>query len=399
MVAFPALLVCLSATAAASAGVATTTATTPAALDLPPTHRLIGYFDANSQAELPAVSVPYRNLTHLVLTNAVKVDNQGALHLRAKAQAEDMEPGELIQLLARAPVKLVVSLRGHPDDVALDELAEVDELRERFATDMAAQVRDWGASGLEIEWHSDDPGGGKPLMAPFDTMEQYHFALLCRDLAGSLRAAGGKTLSVAVRPGRQEFADGAFVHHYIDWLALRAYSMRSLGDPHHSSLKDMAQALDEWTAKGVPRQQLVLGTPLFARPGGSLHTANDRNEALRLAWRDIAGSRLRVPPDGDQRGDVFLDVETGKAWWASGIKTTRSKVQHLLRHGYGGIAFRDLHHDTWAPGHSLVQAALEASREYRDARRTRFSLTQPMSLFQRGLTRSRAGGGQRQEEL
>jgi len=132
---------------------------------------------------------------------------------------------------------------------------------------MAALLRKWGADGLEIEWHSD-PQGGKPAAEPFDVMEQYHFALLCRDLAGALRASGGnRKLSVATRPGRKEFADGNFVRRYIDWLALRAYSMRSLGDPHHSSLKDMRATLDEWSEKGVPREQLVLGRS--AAPGGS----------------------------------------------------------------------------------------------------------------------------------
>ena len=43
------------------------------------------------------------------------------------------------------------------------------------------------------------------VRTPFGrAQEQYHFALLCRDLAGALRAGGGNgTLSVATRPGRR----------------------------------------------------------------------------------------------------------------------------------------------------------------------------------------------------
>jgi len=356
-----------------------------------PARKMIGYFDADSQLELPAASILYQNLTHIVLTNALKVDNQGMLHYRSKRHPSELDAATLIRYIAGLPVKLVISLRGHVDDTALDELAEVNDLREAFATNMAVLLREWDADGLEIEWHSDDPGGGKAISAPFDVMEQYHFALLCRDLSGALRAAGSKTLSVAVRPGRQEFNNSAFVEHYIDWLALRAYSMRSLGDPHHASLKDMATALDEWTAKGVQRRQLVLGIPLFARPGAALSTANDRNEALRLSWKELAGSDMHSAPRGDRQGDVFTDMRTGKTWWASGPNTTRAKVKHIFEGGFGGLAFRDLHLDAQGPGRSLVQLASNALREFSKRR------AQPVSLFQRGVTRSRKGAGKPDE--
>eukprot|EP00931_Biecheleriopsis_adriatica_P086701 TRINITY_DN61313_c0_g1_i1.p1 TRINITY_DN61313_c0_g1~~TRINITY_DN61313_c0_g1_i1.p1 ORF type:complete len:442 (-),score=92.38 TRINITY_DN61313_c0_g1_i1:101-1267(-) len=359
--------------------------------------RLIGYFDAKSQKELSLQSLRHENLTHLVLTNAVKVDNQGNLVLRA-------EPGELsaeetIARLATLPVKLIISLRGHEDDVALDELAEVDDLRTRFASQIATKLKQWGASGLEIEWHSDDPNGGKATAEPFDIMEQYHFALLCRDLAVAFRGAGNKTISVAVRPGRQEFNQSAFVNKYIDWLALRAYSMRSLGDPHHSSLKDMKTALDEWESKGVHKEKLVLGTALFGRPGASLHTAGDRNEALRVSWKDLAEGGRYVAPRSDRNGDVFKDVRSGKAWWISGLSTTRAKVKYVADNGYGGIALRDLHQDS--PGElSLVQAAAAALVEVSvRTSRLRRVLAKPVSLLQKGLLRSQTRGLAPEKEL
>lgn len=369
-----------------------------------PETRFIGYFDVSAQKELPIKALLQKNLTHVVLTGAVKVDNNGTFHYRL-AEPLERSAQDLIRALAALPgLKLVVSLRGYPDDVALDELAEVPEARERFTTEAALLAREWGASGLEIEWHSDDPAGGKATAAPFDVMEQYHFALLCRDLASSLRASGSRSLSVAVRPGRQEFADGAFVHSYIDWLAIRAYSMRSLGDPHHSSQKDMVAALDEWSAKGVPNSQLVLSTPLFGRPGAALHTTGDRNEALRRTWRDLAHSGLRSPKAGtDARGDVFLDAETGKAWWVSGLNTTKAKVKYVLQNGYGGIAYRDLHHDSPEKQLSLVQAAVDSLKEYQEARKKRRSRSgvAPI-LFQKGMMLSRSDdqpGGAKHGEL
>eukprot|EP00440_Ansanella_granifera_P062619 gb/GFBE01067897.1/.p1 GENE.gb/GFBE01067897.1/~~gb/GFBE01067897.1/.p1 ORF type:complete len:389 (+),score=86.93 gb/GFBE01067897.1/:1-1167(+) len=361
--------------------------------------RLIGYFDAKSQKELSLASLNHENLTHLVLTNAVKVDNQGNLVLHT--EPGDLSAEELIAGLAKLPLKLVISLRGHEDDVALDELSEVDEVRTRFAASMAAKLKQWGASGLEIEWHSDDPNGGKATTEPFDVMEQYHFALLCRDLAIAFRSAGSEkgnmSLSVAVRPGRQEFNQSAFVNKYIDWLALRAYSMRSLGDPHHSSLKDMATAIDEWQSKGVSKDKIVLGTALFGRPGAALHTAGDRNEALRRSWRELTGGHRHVAPRDDRRGDVFVDVGTGKAWWVSGLNTTRAKVKYVVENGYGGLALRDLHQD--GEGElSLRQAAADAIKEY-SVSKLRRALAKPLSLLQKGLRRSRTEGQESEGEL
>jgi len=358
--------------------------------------RLIGYFDAKAQKELSLLDLPHANLTHLVLTNAVKVDNQGNLTF-FPSQAGEI-PGEaLISQLAKLPPKLVVSLRGHEDDVALDELAEVDDVRKKFVVQMASKLVSWGASGLEIEWHSDDPGGGKAITESFDLMEQYHFALLCRDLANALRRHN-MSLSVAVRPGRQEFKDAAFVNKYIDWLALRAYSMRSLGDPHHSSLQDMHAALAEWEGKGVQKNKLVLGSALFGRPGASLHVANDRNEALRRSWRELVEGRHHVAPKGDVRGDVFVDVGTGKAWWVSGLNTTKAKVRHLVTNGYGGLALRDLHQDVPGDKHSMRVAAAAAAKEATLPGPTKRFLAKPLSLLQKGLQRSRTPG-QDQAEL
>jgi GH18 family chitinase len=351
--------------------------------------RLIGYYDAKSQKELPIESLRFQNLSHVVLTNAVKVDNQGNLILRT--ETGELPAKELIERLAALPPKLIISLRGHEDDVALDELSENDDVRQRFAKQMAVQLNDWDADGLEIEWHSDDPAGGKAATEPFDEMEQYHFALLCRDLSSTLRRQN-KTLSVAVRPGRKELADGLYVRKLLDWLTLRAYSMRSLGDPHHSSLQDMKTALNEWEAKGVPRKQLVLGTPLFARAGTALHSTGDRNEVLRIAWKDLASADHYVPPKGDRRGDHFRDVSSGKAWTVSGINTTIAKVKHLLQNGYGGIAFRDLHHD--AQGSlSIVQVAVRTMKDTIQAHRKAGFLSKPLSLFQQGLKHSRKKGG------
>lgn len=351
--------------------------------------RLIGYVDADAQLEMASGSTNQTMLTHIVLVNALKVDSQGVLYLRPKAHPDELATTDLIKQLATLPPKLVLSIRGYMDDVALDELAEDDIARPAFARNMASQLKDWNVSGLEVEWHAADPAGGKAVGSPFDSMEQFHYALLCRDLAVSLWAAGDKTLSVAVNPGMQEFWDSTFVQRYLSWVTIGAYSMRSLADPHPSSLKDMSLALKEWTDLGVPRRQLVLAVPLFGHEGlGALSSAASHRSGKRLPWRQmlVKGRALRGHSNGED--DTFIDEATGKVWSACGPAMMRAKVAHVYTGGYGGVAFRELNQDAGpgANGKSLVQVAFhEVERMQRENKRVR----RPWSLLQHGVKFSR----------
>lgn len=327
-----------------------------------PQPMLIGYFDAAGQQVLPLEQASLDDLTHVVLTNAATIDSDGKIHLRASKHPDELDARELMKRLTAKPgPSLIVSIRGHPDDVALDELAEDDEARGKFVSGLAELLHDWSADGLELEWHADDVSGGKRRNAPFDDKERAHIAMLCRDMHETLNPLG-RTLSMAVRPGRKEFDSN--IEGLADWLAVRAYSMRSLGDPHHSSLKDADEALGEWLNRGVEPRRLVLATPLFARPGGALRVVS-RDHSLKEPWRGLISSgHFQVPSGADARGDVFLDKHQGR-WWASGVNTTRAKVLKVLDGGFGGIAFRDLHHDADG-GDSLVQMATQTIQEYSD---------------------------------
>lgn len=351
--------------------------------------RRIGYYDAGSQEVLPVEDIPYTKLTHIVVTNALTIDNGGSLHVteHGDVSSRGSLPTEvLVSKLAQLPVKVVLSVRGQPDDVAFDEVAEEEHARRKFVADLSALLRSWGVAGVEIDWHGADPAGGKARDQPFDEAEQYHMALLCRDLAASLRAMGGMTLSVSVYPGQEEFRDAAFISNNIDWLAVQAYSMRTLGDPHHASMRDMKSALAAWGALGVPRSQIVLGTPLFARAGMALSTT--RGEERAMSWRDLMAAGLRPGRGGSGAGDLFLDPSTGKAWWVSGKNTTIAKAQLVLLEGYGGIAVRDMHQDALAPN-SLLEAAVEVIKNGRSALRRARTTSVPPMLIQNGFQRSR----------
>lgn len=362
-----------------------------------PSTNFIGYYDASAQLELPPADIPHDEfLTHIVLTNALTVDGEGELHMREPSRPGEVSAETLISQLSSLPSKLVLSVRGHPDDVAFDEIAENDSLRAKFAASLASKVDALGADGVEVEWHSDDLAGGKPKTEAFDAEERRHFEFLCRDLGAALRedrGYGQKTLSVAVRPGRKEFENATFVRDNLDWLTLRAYSMRSVGDPHHSSARDMQTALQEWEAKGVPKRLLVLGTPLFGRPGASLRlSGGEKTEGSRQPWRELVNESQHSPFDGKQ-GDVFVEVGSGKAWWASGHSTTSEKVNYIIQNGYGGIAFRDLHHDATPPAQSLIRTASEVAKkaQFRGHRRHPKIAVAAQSpiLFQKGVVQSK----------
>lgn len=375
--------------------------------------RVVGYFDAQRQSLLQPHEVPFDALTHLVVTNLVRVDNEGYLipvglgggaeeasfdaslqEQQAWANVESLLSElrtKLEELQERAGrTQLVLSLRGHPDDVALDEVAEVDAARKALARRAAQATRDFALDGLEVEWHSDDVAGGKPRNTPFDDEERGHYGNLVQELSMALRPEA-KTLSVAVRPRKEELSPDR-VRDFVDWLAVRAYGMRGLTDPHPSSLRDAVESLQEWTARGVEPQSLVLTTPLFAKPGAALRLRKD-HESHHRSWRELhdqptyspsggggrqgrnsshqpvarggGGAEERPEDSGDDgssteekgsaEGDLFLDNE-GRVWWMSGIATTRAKANYVGEGNFGGLAFRDLHHDNSRGGSMATQS-------------------------------------------
>merc|ERR1719203_833993 len=137
-----------------------------------------------------------------------------------------------------------------------------------------------------------------------------------------------------------------------------------------------------------------MATPLFGRPGG-------HNEALRASWREILRSGLRAQ-GGDMRGDTFIDTATGKRWWVSGLNTTSAKAKHVLENGFGGVAFRDLHHDAQEKHLSLVEGAIGALQDTGPASSRRHFLASGLALIQHGLVQSRFdehSSGDRHDEL
>merc|ERR1719265_2532076 len=132
--------------------------TQAAANPVPSKLKIIGYFDAHTQAHLPAKEARVGSLTHLVLSNALKVDNEGQIHFWESQVPGESSTEDLTKYFSKKPKspRVILSLRGYPDDVALDELSEVEETRRAFAKSIASKMEDWGAAGLEIEWHADD---------------------------------------------------------------------------------------------------------------------------------------------------------------------------------------------------------------------------------------------------
>lgn len=364
----------------------------PSAPRAPVAPRLIGYFDAKRQKDFPVTAIP-SELTHVVLMNGVKVAVDGKIHTRPKKFPWEKSAEELIQQLGAQNTSLVLSIRGYPDDDTFDRVAENAEARANFVASLARRAYFWGASGVELEWHSDDIAGGKPMDAPFDPQEQSHFAVLCQELSKELRTRG-LTLSVAVRPNRMEFAPDVPVQDFLDWVMIRAFSMRSLGDPHHSSLKDAKSAVGEWLSRGVPASMLVLGTPMFAKTGSAL-SRQAYHDSPRLAWGDIQAKGLR---GSDPMGDTFVDDETGKVWWASGVRTTQEKMSHAIKEGLGGVALRELHHDARDVKMSLVSAAAGVLRRHQEEQAEAEKQVVGLGLFQKGLQQGRSDGRKRHME-
>jgi len=323
--------------------------------------KLIGYYDANSQKELHVDDVPTMGagtLTHVVLMNAVTVDSAGLVQVRPSHAKDELSGEQLIEHLATPPSQLIIGLTGGSTQAALASLAKDPVARLRLATDLVGRLRSWGAAGLEVAW---------PTEAASDE-QLLNMTILTGEIARVLHQEGGMTLSVSVqaRPGRTEFFSNvqgvALGGVNFDWFSVRPDPLRTPGDPHHASMRDADAILSEWTSRGVPAHRLVLGTPLFALPGNALSRSGTRDESNRMSWSQLAGVAAHKSGEG-VHGDHFTDPLTGNSFYASGLDTTRAKVNHIVAGKYAGMAFCDLHHDSRAPGMSLVELAGRALKD------------------------------------
>lgn len=265
----------------------------------------------------PIETIQFDKLTHILYAFLIP---------RADGTLVPIEKPERLKALVkeahRHKVKVLVAVGGWAyKDVPLapnfEALAADPASRRRLVNETVAFVREYRLDGVELDWEYPTVG---------ESARNYE--ALVMELKGQL-APRRKLLSAAVSGAwtsfqGTEFSNGVSTQslNAFDWITIMSYDLYG---KQHAPLWYADTSIEFWANRGMPREKIILGMPLYARPSWKQYrhlVAESRGNA----WRDYApGSPLES--------------------WYNGLATLQEKTRRALL-GAGGVMLFDIHEDT-----------------------------------------------------
>jgi len=207
-------------------------------------------------------------------------------------------------------IAVLISVGGWGPDPEFEALAADPDSRARFVAAVAGMVDEYDLDGADIDWEYPDPGASAEA-----------FVSLMSELRAALPEDKLLTAAVAaVGPS----ADGVLpeVFASVDFLNVMAYDG---GGSAHSPTSYAEDALDYWTALGLPPEQTVLGVPFYSRPA-------------EVAYREL----IEADPAAAEVDEFDWH---GTLQNYNGIPTIRAKTELALQRATG-IMIWTVAHDT-----------------------------------------------------
>lgn len=353
---------------------------------------LVGYYAVFG--DLPVEQVPWKHLTHACHA-FLRIDAQG------KPVASETVPNPSFTADARKNgVQALLSVGGGETATGLQRAAGDPQRTATLVDEIVAIAVDSGYDGVDLDWEF-----------PYDAASRDAYSRLVLALRAGLDSAAAKTnrakpflltLAVSPDPFFGEWVDVQRVLAAVDWIHVMTYDMAGAGSPHaaHNApmfasphdpereWRSVEGAMGYWSQKrGVPREKLVVGLPMFGRsvaaeaPYEELNPANENrrralpfSEVQRLAgegWRsswdkDSLVPWLRSPTKAKQAAasgplQTIDDEDAPELFAYDDRNSIRGKTQWSREQGYRGVFVWALHQDRMPDGaHWLLESAATA---------------------------------------
>jgi GH18 family chitinase len=217
----------------------TTPTLEPTATPAPPAFRIVAYATDGIIENL----IPYDKLTHInysfLIPNAdgtfVKINNSWKLKLIAEnAHAHN--------------VKVLISVGGWGWDQEFETVAANPGLRAAFVQNLKAFVDEYQLDGADIDWEYPDAG---------DSAQ--NFLALIQELDSAMPDKEITTAVVSHGENGMGILPETFA--IFDFVNLMTYD-----GPDHGTMKQFEQGLAFWTARGLPKEKIVMGLPFYGDP-------------------------------------------------------------------------------------------------------------------------------------
>lgn len=207
--------------------------------------------------------------------------------------------------------------QGIPLAPNFEALAANEESREKLADEILAFVIRYNLDGVELDWEY-------PVMG--ESARNYEALVLTLDKKLSPRK---KLFSAAVNGAwtklqGTEFSTGVSAQclNTFDWISVMSYDLYG---SQHAPLWYADTSIEFWANSGMPREKIILGMPLYARPSWK-------------QYRELVA---------ESRGNAWQDYAPGPPMesWYNGLATLKEKTRIALLNA-GGVMLFDIHEDT-----------------------------------------------------
>ena len=292
------LLASCSAPATPTASIAPTMtpALAPTATPTPLVFRIVAYATDGIIESL----IPYDKLTHI---------NYSFLTPKDDGTFNPINNGWKLKLIVQNAhahnVKVLISVGGWGWDKQFETVAANPELRAAFVQNLKAFVDEYQLDGADIDW--EYPDAGESAQNFLALIQELDSAMPDKEITTAVVSHGENGMGILP----ETFA-------LFDFINVMTYD-----GPDHGTMKQFEQGLAFWTARGLPKEKIVMGVPFYGDPS--------------LAYFKIVAEDLSAA-----QADTYDYL--GKTYHYNGIPTVQAKTKLAMQQA-NGIMFWTLNYD------------------------------------------------------
>jgi len=252
--------------------------------------------------------IPYHQLTHI---------NYSFLTPKADGTFNPLNNSwKLKQIVASAHqhnVSVSISVGGWGWDKQFEELAANPEPRSTFVQNLTAFVNEYQLDGTDIDWEYPDAG-----------QSSQNFLALITELRAAMP---DKLLTTAVVSYGDDNGIGIPTESFelFDFVNIMTYD-----GPDHGTMEQFENGLSYWSARGLPKEKIVMGMPFYS------HVKESSAEGItyaKLVQNDPTAAQV-------DEFDYY-----GMTQIYNGIPTIQAKTSTAMQQA-SGVMFWALDHDT-----------------------------------------------------
>ncbi|MDF3001205.1 MAG: hypothetical protein K0Q48_1324 [Bacillota bacterium] len=276
--------------------------------------KVIGYY-SGALFDEPLANLQTDQLTHVIYAFLIPKADGSLIPLE--------KPDQLRELTAQAHrdgAKVFIALggwsyQGTPLVSTFETLAASDETRRNLVKNVCAFIQEYQLDGLELDWEHPNSGS----IGNYEKLVVDLKKALDKDQK-ELTAALNGAWSTTAGPEVSKLMTDTCLNSF-NFINVMAYDMNN-GD--HSPLWFANTSIDYWLNRGVPKEKIILGMPLYARPSWKQyrHLAAENPD---YAYQDYAAT-------------------TPSESYYNGLNTLREKTYIAMKKA-GGVMLFDVNED------------------------------------------------------